>query len=227
MDTGALGLPADPNPADPKFAAMRQEYMADGLDAADLVADPVEQFERWLADVVEAGLPEPNAMVVSTVAPDGAPSSRMTLLKSVDARGFVFFTNYTSRKAAELAANPAVSLLFPWHALRRQVIVTGRAERLPAEESEAYFRSRPHSSQVGAWASRQSSVLASRAELDDRYAELAERWPDDVPTPDFWGGFVVVPSVVEFWQGRSSRLHDRLRYSADGAGGWTVVRLAP
>ncbi len=140
----------------------------------------------------------------------------------------MFFTNYTSRKAGELGGNSAVSLLFPWHALRRQVIVTGTASRLPAAESAAYFRSRPHSSQLGAWASRQSSVLSSRAELDDRYAALAERWPSgtDVPVPDFWGGFLVVPSAVEFWQGRASRLHDRLRYvRADST--WTLERLAP
>jgi pyridoxamine 5'-phosphate oxidase len=152
----------------------------------------------------------------------------MTLLKDVDARGFVFFTNYTSRKARELDANPAASLLFPWHGLRRQVIVTGRAERVSAEESAAYFVTRPRGSQLGAWASRQSSVLAERAELDERFAELAERWPagTEVPVPDFWGGYRVTPQVVEFWQGRTSRLHDRLRFSRVGDG-WTVVRLAP
>lgn len=227
MDTAALGPDADPDPE--KLASMRQEYMAEGLDVGDLLGDPVAQFERWLGDVVAAGLPEPNAMVVSTVSAAGAPSSRMTLLKSVDARGFVFFTNYTSRKAAELAANPAVSLLFPWHALRRQVIVTGTAVRVPPAESAAYFHSRPHSSQLGAWASRQSSVLGSRAELDEEYAAVAARWPEglEVPAPEFWGGFAVAPSAVEFWQGRASRLHDRLRYVADGAGGWGVVRLAP
>ena len=221
MDTGTFGLP------DPNLAEMRREYMAEGLDAADLLADPVAQFQRWLADVVAAGLPEPNAMVVSTAGPGCVPSARMTLLKSVDARGFVFFTNYTSRKAAELDANPAVSLLFPWHALRRQVSVTGTASRLPAEESAAYFHSRPHASQLGAWASRQSAVLASRAELDDRYTALAERWPAEVPAPDFWGGYLVVPYEMEFWQGRASRLHDRLCYRSAGAGAWDVVRLAP
>jgi pyridoxamine 5'-phosphate oxidase len=222
VDVAGLGRP------DPGLATMRQEYMAEGLDAADLSADPVAQFEAWLADVVAAGLPEPNAMVVSTVGPGGVPSARMTLLKSVDARGFVFFTNYTSRKATELAANPAVCLLFPWHALRRQVIVSGTASRLPAEESAAYFHSRPHSSQLGAWASRQSAVLGDRAELDGRFAALAERWPAEVPAPDFWGGFVVAPYAVEFWQGRASRLHDRLRYALEPAGGaWTVARLAP
>lgn len=213
---------------DPQLAGMRQEYLADGLDVADLAADPIEAFTSWLTEVDGAGLPEPNAMVVSSVGADGTPSSRMTLLKDVDARGFVFFTNYTSRKARDIDANPAVSLLFPWHGLRRQVIVSGHARRVSAEESATYFRSRPRGSQLGAWASRQSSVLADRAELDDRFAELAQRWPEGtaIPVPDFWGGYRVVPEVVEFWQGRTSRLHDRLRFTRVDAG-WDVVRLAP
>lgn len=207
---------------------MRQEYMAEGLDVGDLPADPVTAFERWLGEVVAAGLPEPNAMVVSTAGPDGAPSARMTLLKSVDARGFVFFTNYGSRKAAEIDATGRASLLFPWHALRRQVIVRGTAARVPRAESDAYFASRPRGSQLGAWASRQSSVVASRVELDSRYAELERRWPEGaaIPAPDFWGGYLVAPEVVEFWQGRPSRLHDRLRFSRVGDA-WTVERLAP
>jgi pyridoxamine 5'-phosphate oxidase len=206
---------------------MRREYMAEGLDLGDLDPDPLVAFGVWFAEVAAAGLPEPNAMVVSSVGAAGVPSSRMTLLKELDARGFVFFTNYTSCKAAELDAQPAVSLLFPWHGLRRQVIVTGRAERVAPAESAAYFRSRPRASQIGAWASRQSSVLGTRAELDDRFDELARRWADtEVPVPDFWGGYRVVPAVLEFWQGRSSRLHDRLRYTR-GATDWTVERLAP
>jgi pyridoxamine 5'-phosphate oxidase len=207
---------------------MRREYMTEGLDVGDLDPDPLVAFGAWFGEVAAAGLPEPNAMVVSTVAADGSPSARMTLLKELDARGFVFFTNYTSRKAGEIDARPAVSLLFPWHGLRRQVIVTGVAARVAAAESAEYFRSRPRASQIGAWASRQSTVLASRAELDDRFDELNRRWPEgtEVPVPDFWGGYRVVPSVLEFWQGRSSRLHDRLRYTRAGAG-WTVERLAP
>jgi pyridoxamine 5'-phosphate oxidase len=207
---------------------MRREYMVEGLEVCDLDADPLTAFGVWLREVAAAGLAEPNAMVVSTVGGDGAPSSRMTLLKAVDARGFVFFTNYTSRKAAELAGNPQVCLLFPWHALRRQVVVAGTASRLEPAESAGYFRTRPRGSQLGAWASRQSQVLDSRAVLDERFEAMAARWPDgvDVAVPDFWGGYLVVPRSIEFWQGRASRLHDRLRYTRQAAG-WTLSRLAP
>ena len=186
MDSGLPG-------PDPALAGMRREYMAEGLDGADLDPDPLVAFATWLCEVAEAGLAEPNAMVVSTVGPDGAPSARMALLKALDTRGFVFFTNYTSRKAVELAGNPQICLLFPWHALRRQVIVSGVVSRLGEGESAAYFRTRPRASQLGAWASRQSQVLASRAQLDERFAEVALRWPDgvDVPVPDFWGGYLV------------------------------------
>ena len=212
-------------------AAMRQQYQAAGLDEADLAADPYEQFARWFADAVKAAgngaLTEANAMVVSTASPDGVPSSRTVLLKGFDQRGFVFYTNFGSRKGRELAANPYVSLLFPWHPLARQVIVGGRAERVPAQETAAYFHSRPHGSQLGAWASEQSSVVASRAVLAEAYAELAARWPEgtQVPVPPFWGGFRVEAATIEFWQGRENRLHDRLRYVYGDR--WTVERLAP
>ncbi|MBV2357471.1 pyridoxamine 5'-phosphate oxidase [Streptomyces sp. J2-1] len=213
---------------------MRRQYRAVGLDAALLAAHPMDQFSRWFEDAARAAshgtLYEPNAMVVSTADAAGRPSSRTVLLKRFDSRGFVFYTNYTSRKARELAANPGVSLLFPWHPIARQVVVTGTAARTSREETAAYFHSRPHGSQLGAWASAQSSVIASRDELDAEYVELAARYPEGepVPVPPHWGGFRVVPETVEFWQGRENRLHDRLRYiTRPEDGSWTVERLSP
>jgi pyridoxamine 5'-phosphate oxidase len=209
-------------------AAMRARYREAGLEEKDLAADPFAQFEEWFAQAVASGLHEPNAMVLATADPRGRPSSRTVLLKQFDARGFVFFTNYGSRKGREIEANPHVSLLFPWHGVARQVIVAGTAARTGRDETVAYFRTRPHGSQLGAWASEQSSKVASRAELDRLYAELAERYPEgeDVPAPPQWGGYRVVPETVEFWQGRENRLHDRLRYVREGAG-WAVERLCP
>lgn len=168
-------------------------------------------------------------MVVSTADADGVPSSRTVLLKGYDQHGFVFYSNYGSRKGRELAANPRASLLFPWHPIARQVIVGGTVVRVSAQETAAYFHSRPHGSQLGAWASEQSRVVASRTALEERYAEVAGRWPEgaQVPVPPTWGGFRVEASSVEFWQGRENRLHDRLRYVRGGDGGWTVERLAP
>lgn len=199
-----------------------------GLDETALAADPFDQFARWLADAVAAGLPEPNAMVLATVSADGWPRARMVLLKQHGPDGFTFYTNRTSRKGQDLSACPRASLVFPWHALRRQVIVEGAVSALSQADSEPYFRSRPHGSQVGAWASRQSSVIESRDALDSRYAELQRRWPPGaaVPMPDFWGGYRVAARVVEFWQGRDNRLHDRLRYRWDRAR-WVVERLSP
>lgn len=191
----------------------------------------MHQFERWFAEAEKSGLLEPNAMVVSTADAQGRPSSRTVLLKGYDGRGFVFYTNYGSRKGSDLLVNPHVALLFPWHPLERQVIVTGRAERVGRDETAAYFRTRPHGSQLGAWASEQSRVIPSREALERRYAELAERYPEGegVPVPPFWGGYRVAPETVEFWQGRSNRLHDRLRYRLDPAAptGWRVERLCP
>ncbi|MER5885158.1 pyridoxamine 5'-phosphate oxidase [Streptomyces sp. NPDC001941] len=213
----------------PDPAAMREQYRTTDLVESDLAPTPMDQFARWFKEATTAGLTEPNAMVVSTATPEGRPSSRTVLLKGYDDRGFVFFTNYGSRKGRELAANPYVSLLFPWHGLARQVIVTGTACRVGRDETAAYFRTRPHGSQLGAWASEQSTVIASRAELVARYEDLTARYPEDeqVPVPPNWGGFRVDPEAVEFWQGKENRLHDRLRYVGAGEGAWRLERLSP
>ncbi|MGV9354102.1 pyridoxamine 5'-phosphate oxidase [Streptomyces misionensis] len=214
-------------------AAMRKQYRAEGLTEQDLATHPMDQFARWFEDAARAALHgtlyEPNAMVVSTADAEGRPSSRTVLMKKFDTEGFVFYTNYDSRKGRDLTANPRVSLLFPWHPLARQVIVAGPVRRTGRDETTAYFRSRPHGSQLGAWASAQSSVIASRDELDASYAELAARYPEgeQVPVPPHWGGFRIIPETVEFWQGRENRLHDRLRYTARPDGTWGVDRLSP
>jgi pyridoxamine 5'-phosphate oxidase len=199
-----------------------------GLDEALLAPDPVTQFSGWLAEATAAGLPEPNAMVLSTVTGAGRPRARSVLLKSHAEDGFVFYTNHTSAKAQDLSGNPWACLLFPWYALHRQVIIQGAVSPLSEHESEPYFHSRPHGSQLGAWASRQSSVIGSRAVVDERYARLEQRWPEGtvVPMPSFWGGYRLRHDIVEFWQGRANRLHDRLRYSRQGTH-WVVERLAP
>jgi pyridoxamine 5'-phosphate oxidase len=209
------------------LAAMRREYEQVGLHEQDASPDPLVQFARWLADAVAAGLAEPNAMVLSTTGQDG-PHARTVLLKGYGDAGFRFFTNLDSAKAHELAARPRASLLFPWHPLARQVRVEGAVSQLSRDEVAAYAASRPRESQLGAWASRQSRVVASRAELEDRYDELAARWPEgtEVPVPPFWGGYRVRPETVEFWAGRRGRLHDRLRYRRDGDS-WRRERLAP
>ncbi|MFG2635983.1 pyridoxamine 5'-phosphate oxidase [Streptomyces sp. NPDC048362] len=214
-------------------AAMRKQYRAAGLDERNLATHPMDQFAGWFEDAARAALHgtlyEPNAMVVSTTDATGRPSSRTVLMKQFDTDGFVFYTNYDSRKGRDLAENPYVSLLFPWHPIARQVIVTGIARRTGRDETTAYFRTRPHGSQLGAWASAQSTVVASRAELDAAYAGLEARYPEgeQVPVPPHWGGFRVAPETVEFWQGRQNRLHDRLRYVCEPAGTWRVERLSP
>ncbi len=209
-------------------AMMRKQYRSEIVDEGSLAENPMDQFALWFQQAADSHLFEPNAMVVSTATPDGRPSSRTVLMKQFDGRGFVFFTNYASRKGRELAENPHVALLFPWHPIARQVIVTGTAARIGRDETAAYFRSRPHGSQLGAWASEQSSVIDSRAELDRRYAELEARYPEgeQVPVPPEWGGLRVVPEAVEFWQGHENRLHDRLHYVLDGDK-WRVERLCP
>jgi pyridoxamine 5'-phosphate oxidase len=220
----------DSVPRVPDPAAMRRHYRAEGLAEADLAATPVEQFARWFRQAATEGrLFEPNAMVVSTADAQGRPGSRTVLLKHFDDRGFVFYTNYGSRKARDLDANPYVSLLFPWYPMARQVIVTGVARRTGRDETAAYFRTRPHGSQLGAWASTQSAVISGREELEDAYAALVARYPEgeQVPVPPHWGGFRVAPRSVEFWQGRENRLHDRLRYVARDDGSWRVERLGP
>ncbi|GLW10475.1 pyridoxine/pyridoxamine 5'-phosphate oxidase [Microtetraspora sp. NBRC 13810] len=193
---------------------------------ADLAPDPLTQFLAWFDEAVAAGLPEPNAMVVATSSAGGRPTARTVLLKDCSPEGFVFYTNYESRKGRDLRENPQASLLFPWHPIRRQVRVEGRVVRLSREQSAAYFNSRPYPSRIGAWASRQSAVVGSREDLDRRYEELTRRWPEEPPVPDFWGGFRVIPAEVEFWQGQLARMHDRLRYRLSGSE-WIVERLAP
>ena len=209
------------------IAALRQEYRLAGLDEADVADDPLAQFSAWLDAALAAGIPEPNAMVLSTADAQGRPSSRTVLLKGLDADGFVFFTNTRSRKGGELAANGAAALTFPWISVARQVNVLGTAAPVSQEESDAYFATRPRGSQLAAWASQQSEVLDSRATLDRAMAEATERFTGaDVPRPPHWGGYRVTPSEVEFWQGRLDRLHDRLRYRRD-AEGWLIERLWP
>ena len=210
----------------PDVAALRRNYTRDGLRRGDLDPDPVGQFRKWFGEAVAAELVEPNAMVLSTT--DGKrPSSRTVLLKAYDERGFVFFTNYESRKARDIAADASVSLLFPWYPLERQVGILGRAERISAAESLAYFTSRPHGSRLGAWVSQQSAVINSRKFLEMKWDEMKRKFADrEIPLPSFWGGFRVVPSEIEFWQGRENRLHDRFRYSRSGEA-WGIERLAP
>jgi pyridoxamine 5'-phosphate oxidase len=210
------------------LADLRTEYMQRGLDEGQMDADPIRQFQLWFDATVAAGHPEPNAMAVATATLDGAPSARMTLLKGLDERGFVFYTNYESRKGGELAANPRAALIFFWVLLERQVRVEGRVERVTAAESDTYFHSRPVGSQLGAAASPQSQIIGGRAELEQAYRALEETYAGrEVPRPPHWGGFRVLPQVIEFWQGRPSRLHDRLRYTRAPDGGWRIERLAP
>jgi pyridoxamine 5'-phosphate oxidase len=196
------------------------------VDERDLDPDPLRQFERWFAEAGDAGEAVPEAMALATATADGRPSARMVLLKQADERGFGFHTNYESRKGLELAENPYAALLFHWRPLGRQVRVEGGVERVSAEESEAYFRTRPHASRIAAWASPQSRPLADRGELEQLYADAVSRHGDDPQLPPYWGGFRLVPEAYEFWEHGDDRLHDRVRYERDGAG-WSMTRLAP
>ncbi len=208
-------------------ADLRKEYTRSGLSESDALPDPIDQFRRWFDEAQEADLHEPNAMTLATATPDGKPSARVVLLKGVDERGFVFYTNYEGRKARELEANPNCTLAFYWGELERQIRVEGRASRVPDEESDAYFASRPRGSQLGAWASEQSRPVEDRSKLEERLKELEEEYEGrEIPRPPFWGGYRVEPERMEFWQGRENRLHDRLLYTRSDEK-WVVGCLQP
>ena len=220
--SGGMSDPARNIPPD-----LRREYGKSVLLESDLLPDPIAQFDRWFADATLAQIPDVNAMTLATADASAAPSSRIVLLKAFDPRGFVFFTNYNSRKGRDIAANPRASLCFYWHALERQVRIDGVVEKVSRQESEEYFRTRPIGSQIGAWVSQQGEVIPSREILDQRAQDLLKRFAGQpVPLPDFWGGYRVIPRTIEFWQGRPSRLHDRLQYVRSDTG-WTIQRLSP
>ena len=210
------------------LADLRKDYSLAGLAEKDLARDPFRQFEKWFQEAEAAKIPEPNAMTLATATREGRPSARTVLLKGLDGRGFVFYSNYESRKGRELEANPQVTLVFPWVAIERQVLIEGTATKVAREESEAYFHSRPRASQLGAWVAQQSAVIAGRAVLEDTMKAWEKKYAgQEVPLPANWGGWRVAPETVEFWQGRRSRLHDRLRFRREKDGGWSVERLAP
>jgi pyridoxamine 5'-phosphate oxidase len=205
----------------------RREYQRAQLDESTVSADPFAEFARWLEEAVAAQVVEPEAMTLATANAEGTPSARMVLLRGFDERGFVFFTDYRSQKGVELERNPRAALVFHWSELERQIRITGTVTATAREESEAYFRTRPRGSRIGAWASHQSQIIPSRRQLDERVAELESRYPDDeIPLPPYWGGFRLAPAAIEFWQGRTSRLHDRIRYVREGER-WRIERLSP
>lgn len=211
---------------------LRRDYRAASLDIGDVQNDPFQQFQKWFSEAVEVSADEPNAMTLATVSPEGKPSARVVLLKGFDNQGFVFYTNYTSKKANDIAQNPNVALCFWWYALERQVRIEGEIEKVSEEESSAYFRSRPRGSQIGALASPQSQVVTDREELEKNFSDLLAKYGNTeggsiIPKPAHWGGYRVRPTSIEFWQGRRSRLHDRLRYVFIGEGEWRIERIAP
>ena len=210
------------------IADLRRDYALAALDITDVVDDAIEQFRRWFAHATNSAIAEPNAMTLATVAADGAPDARVVLLKGVDARGFTFFTDYRSQKGQDLAVHPQAALVFFWQELERQVRIRGTVRQLDRDESAAYYDSRPRGSRIGAWASEQSSVIPDRALLESRVHDVESRYPDGAtpPLPPHWGGYLVTPTQIEFWQGRQSRLHDRIRY-CQAPGGWIVERLSP
>ena len=213
---------------DSSIADQRQNYTRAGLSEADVTSNPIAQFKIWFQQALDADLVEPNAMTIATATPEGKPTARIVLLKGVSDRGFVFYTNYKSQKGQQLIANPHAALVFLWDKLERQVRIEGKVEKLSAEESAEYFHSRPKASQLGAWASNQSQVIPNREVLEQRLDQLQTKYSSDtVPLPEHWGGFRVVPNRIEFWQGRPSRLHDRLVYDLLANGDWQINRLSP
>jgi len=213
---------------DSSIADLRQNYTLAGLSEAELNSDPIAQFNVWFQQALDADLLEPNAMTIATATPDGKPTARIVLLKGVDQRGFVFYTNYESQKGQQLIANPYAALVFLWDKLERQIRIEGKVVKLDREESAAYFHSRPKASQLGAWASAQSRVIPNREVLEQKLEDLQTQYKDEtVPIPEHWGGFRVVPNRIEFWQGRPSRLHDRLVYDLKDDHSWQIQRLSP
>lgn len=210
-----------------KLFEFREEYKKGELNESDVKANPIEQFQQWLQAAIDSDIPEPNAMTLATCTANGKPSARVVLLKEINKNGFIFFTNYLSQKGRELLENPFAALVFDWHSMERQVRVEGRVEKLSIEDSDEYFNERPREAQIGAWTSPQSKILRNREELDDFQTSFEEKYKNqEIPRPSHWGGFIILPTTIEFWQGRPSRLHDRLVYHKTEEG-WTLYRLAP
>ncbi len=208
------------------FESLRVSYEQGELNESDITHNPLDQFNNWLQEAIKNEVPEPNAMVLATVNKDGQPGARNVLLKSADDNGFIFFTNKNSDKASDLKQNPHCTLLFSWLSQHRQVIVKGKAEEISREESNTYFQTRPYGSRISTWVSDQSKVIKSREELETKVKEFMDKYPENVPMPDYWGGYLVKPESIEFWQGRPSRLHDRIRFTKKG-NAWTIERISP